>query len=76
MKQCVNDIVAFGLNQAEFDLVAFGVIMVFAVLVAGGVIMYLNHGVGETKEERWARKNPFLAVDLDMHPKKRSDLWD
>lgn len=33
MKQCVNDIVAFGLSQAELDLVAFGIIMVFAVLV-------------------------------------------
>lgn len=68
MKQCVNDIVAFGLSQTELDLVAFGIIMVFAVLVGRWLILYSNQDI-ETKEERWARKNPFLAVDMDMHPR-------
>lgn len=75
MKQCVNDIVAFGLNQAELDLVAFGIIMVFAVLVGRWLILYSNQDI-ETKEERWARKNPFLAVDMDLHPRgKKRDVW-
>ena len=33
MKQCVNDIVAFGLNQRELDLVAFAVIIVLAIVL-------------------------------------------
>lgn len=75
MKQCVNDIVAFGLNQMELDLVALGVIMVFAVLVGRWLILYSNQDI-ETKEERWARKNPFLAVDMDLHPRgKKRDVW-
>lgn len=75
MKQCVNDIVAFGLNQRELDLVVFGVIIVLAIVLGRWLLAYLNYGL-ETKEERWARKNPFLAVDLDLHPKKRSGRWD
>lgn len=75
MKQCVNDIVAFGLNQRELDLVVFGVIIVLAIVLGRWLLAYLNCGL-ETKEERWARKNPFLAVDLDLHPKKRSGRWD
>lgn len=75
MKQCVNDIVAFGLNQMELDLVALGVIVVFAVLVGRWLILYSNQDI-ETKEERWARKNPFLAVDMDLHPRgKKRDVW-
>lgn len=75
MKQCVNDIVAFGLSQTELDLVAFGIIMVFAVLVGRWLILYSNQDI-ETKEERWARKNPFLAVDMDLHPRgKKRDVW-
>lgn len=75
MKQCVNDIVAFGLNQVELDLVALGVIIVFAVLVGRWLIIYSNQDI-ETKEERWARKNPFLAVDMDLHPRgKKRDVW-
>lgn len=75
MKQCVNDIVAFGLNQRELDLVVFGVIIVLAIVLGRWLLVYLNYGL-ETKEERWARKNPFLAVDLDLHPKNRSGRWD
>lgn len=75
MKQCVNDIVAFGLNQMELDLVALGVIVVFAVLVGRWLILYSNQDI-ETKEERWARKNPFLAVDMDLHLRgKKRDVW-
>lgn len=75
MRQCVNDIVAFGLNQVELDLVALGVIIVFAVLVGRWLIIYSNQDI-ETKEERWARKNPFLAVDMDLHPRgKKRDVW-
>lgn len=75
MKQCVNDIVAFGLNQVELDLVALGVIVVFAVLVGRWLILYSNQDI-ETKEERWARKNPFLAVDMDLHPRgKKRNVW-
>lgn len=75
MKQCVNDIVAFGLNQMELDLVALGVIVVFAVLVGRWLILYSNQDI-ETKEERWARKNPFLAVDMDLHPRgKKRNVW-
>lgn len=64
MQQCINDVVAFGLNSVEFgtcvalSLVALGVAMIW----------YLNQDI-ETKEERWARKNPFLAIDFDMHPR-------
>lgn len=75
MKQCVNDIVAFVLNQRELDLVAFGVIIVLAIVLGRWLLSYLNYGL-ETKEERWARKNPFLAVDMDLHPRgKKRDVW-
>lgn len=70
MTQCVNDVVAFGLNQMELDLVAFGVIIVLAIVFGRWLLGYLNYGL-ETKEDRWARKNPFLAVDLDMHPRRK-----
>ena len=73
MKQCVNDIVAFGLNQRELDLVAFGVIIVLAIVLGRWLLLYLNDGL-ETKEERWARKNPFLAVDMDMHPRGKRNV--
>lgn len=63
MNQCVNDIVAFGLNRLEFCTV----LVVALVLLAAIFIRYLNKDIGETKEERWARKNPFLAVDLGIH---------
>lgn len=72
MEQCVNNVVAFGLNGLEFCTV-IGVALVALAVV---LIRYLNHGIGETKEERWARKNPFLAVDLDMPPRgKKRDVW-
>lgn len=75
MKQCVNDIVAFGLNQRELDLVAFAVIIVLAIVLGRWLLAYLNYGL-ETKEERWERKNPFLAVDMDLHPRgKKRDVW-
>lgn len=65
MNQCLNDTVAFGLNGVEFCTVAM-----IAIVAAGvGLVRYLNQDIGETKEERWARKNPFLAVDMDMHPR-------
>lgn len=65
MHQCVNDVVAFGLNSVEFGTC----VAIAIVALAVAMIRYLNHGIGETKEERWARKNPFLAVDMDMHPR-------
>ncbi|AEZ66356.1 hypothetical protein CB7_239 [Pectobacterium phage vB_PatM_CB7] len=34
----------------------------------------LDQGRGEKKEERWARKNPLLAVDL--YHEKRGGRWD
>lgn len=72
MKQCTNDVVAFGLNAVEFG--TFVAIAIVGLAVA--MIWYLNQGIGETKEERWARKNPFLAVDMDMHPRgKKRDVW-
>lgn len=72
MKQCTNDVVAFGLNAVEFG--TFVAIAIVGLAVA--MIWYLNQGVGETKEERWARKNPFLAVDMDMHPRgKKRNVW-
>lgn len=72
MEQCVNNVVAFGLNGLEF-----GTLAAVAILCLGiALIKYLNQGIGETKEERWARKNPFLAVDLDMHPRKgKRNVW-
>lgn len=75
MEQCVKDVVAFGLNQQELDLVAFGVIIVLGLVIGRFILGYLEHGF-ETKEERWARKNPFLAADLNMHQKKRGGRWD
>lgn len=74
MEQCVNNVVAFGLNQQELDLVAFCVIIVLGLVIGRFILGYLEHGF-ETKEERWARKNPFLAVDLGLH-KKRGGRWD
>lgn len=75
MKQCVNDAVAFGLNQAELDLVAFGVIIVLAIVLGRWLILYSNQDI-ETKEERWARKNPFLAVDMNLQPRKgKRNVW-
>lgn len=72
MNQCTNDVVAFGLNGLEFCTV-LGVALIF---LAALLIRYLNQGIGETKEERWARKNPFLAVDMDLHPRgKKRDVW-
>lgn len=65
MGQCVNNVVAFGLNGLEFCTLVVVALVGLAVVL----IRYLNQGIGETKEERWARKNPFLAVDLDMHPR-------
>lgn len=72
MKQCTNDVVAFGLNAVEF-----GTCVAIAIVgLAVAMIWYLNQGIGETKEERWARKNPFLAVDMDMHPRgKKRNVW-
>lgn len=67
MKECVNDVVAFGLNGVEFCTI----IVISLVGLAVVLIRYLNHGIGETKEERWERKNPFLAVD-----KKAQDWRD
>lgn len=65
MNQCVSDVVAFGLNALEFWTILFVVLIVLGVVL----VNYLNQGIGETKEERWERKNPFLAVD-----KKRENV--
>lgn len=48
MNQCVNEVVAFGLNGLEFCTV-IGVALV-ALTVA--LIRYLNQGIGVTKEDR------------------------
>lgn len=69
MNQCTNDVVAFGLNGVEFCTILALALVGLAVVL----IRYLNHGIGETKEERWVRKNPFLAVDMNIHPRGRND---
>jgi len=72
MKQCVNEVVAFSLNGLEFCTL----VSVALVCLCIALIKYLNQGIGETKEESWARKNPFLAVDMDLHPRgKKLDVW-
>lgn len=71
MNQCVNDaVVAFGLNQVELDIVKFWVFVICVVFAFRWLLGYLNHGL-ETKEERLARKNPFLNVDLEAESKRR-----
>lgn len=51
MKECVNDIVAFGLNQRELDLVAFGVIFVLSIVLARCLLAYLNQGLGTKRSD-------------------------
>lgn len=70
MKECMNDVVAFGLNQVELDIVKFWVFVVIVAFSFRWLLGYLNHGL-ETKEERLARKNPFLNVDLEAESKRR-----
>lgn len=69
MKPCVNDTVAFGLNKMEVDLVVFGIIILVAIGSGLWLILYTNQDIA-TKEERWARKNPSLAVDMELPPVK------
>lgn len=45
MKECVNNIVAFGLNQRELDLVVLVVIIVSAAVLGRWMLGYLNHGL-------------------------------
>lgn len=70
MEQCVNNVVAFGLNGLEFCTLAVVALVGLAVVL----IRYLNKDIGETKEDRWARKNPFLAVDMNMHPRGKRNV--
>lgn len=42
MKECVNDIVAFGLNQRELDLVVLGVILMLSIVLGRWLLIYLN----------------------------------
>lgn len=42
MKECVNEIVAFGLNQSELDLVVFGIITVLGIVCGRWLLGYLN----------------------------------
>lgn len=70
MKQCIPDVVAFGLNALEFTtLVTVACIALVAVLTC-----YLNQGIGETKEERWARNNPFLAADVEAEKMRNRNV--
>lgn len=73
MKQCLNDVVAFGLNQTELDIVKFWVFVVCVVFAFRWLLGYLNHGL-ETKEERRARSNPFLEVDLEAERKRNRNV--
>lgn len=74
MNQCINDVVAFGLNQAELDIVKFWVFVLCVSFAFRWLLGYLNHGL-ETKEERWARKNPFLAIDRQAEERRGRDVW-
>lgn len=73
MKECVNDVVAFGLNQAELDIAKFLVFVFFVVFAFRWLLGYLNHGL-EAKEERLARNNSFLAVDLEAERKRNRNV--
>lgn len=73
MKECVNDIVAFGLNQTELDIVKFWVFVICVVFAFRWLLGYLNYGL-ETKEQRQARSNPFLAVDLEAERKRNRNV--
>lgn len=71
MKQCIPDVVAFGLNALEFTtLVTVACIGLVAFLTC-----YLNQDIGEPKEERWARKNPFLTIDREAEVKRGRNVW-
>lgn len=50
MKQCVNEVVAFGLNQVELDLISFVVVIALGFLVGRWLILYCNQDI-KTKEE-------------------------
>ena len=73
MKECMNDVVAFGLNQTEIDLVAMVSIFIFSVIFGCVLLRYLNQDI-ETKEERQARSNAFLAVDLEAERKRNRNV--
>lgn len=66
MKQCMNEIFAFGLNSVEF----FTLLGLVLFCLGFFLIRYLNKGLGESKEDRWARDNPFLAVDMEMQSRR------
>lgn len=48
MKECVNGVVAFGLNGLEFCTFAVVSLVCFGI----ALIRYLNKGIGEKREER------------------------
>lgn len=69
MEQCVNTVVAFGLNQTELDLVKTLIFFLLVALAFRWIISYLNYGL-ESKEERWAKRNSFLSVDIDAEKRR------
>lgn len=73
MDQCVNSVVAFGLNQTELDIVKIVMIFLFLVLAFRWMLAYLNYDL-DSKEERWARRNSFLSVDIDAERKRNRNV--
>jgi len=65
MKDCVNSIVAFGMNQKELDIVCFVAFVTGIVLFGRWMINYLNAPVGKEMDRS------FLSVDLERENASR-----
>lgn len=62
MKECMSEVVAFGMNEAELTIIMAASILILFIISFISFVMYVNTGIGETKEERWERKKPFQAI--------------
>lgn len=74
MKECVKDIVAFGLNQKELDLVMVLFFVALVIVIGRFLLRYLNPPTEAEVLEKFLRENPLLAVDIEAA--KRRGKWD
>lgn len=64
MNQCVNDVVAFGLNQKELDIVVVVGAVITILWLGRWLLGYLNHGLEP-------RDGDLLPVDLEMEARRK-----